>query len=164
MHLDPGSLLSIARHADLIERVKSAGEFFDLPMDKLNIACERSEWFLPKHVEEFQGKLAPYEFGLIDGCHNWPFVFVDFMYMNFLTSEGGYLMVDDVHLHPCKELAKFLNAEPGYQLVLDLEKAVVFQKKTAHRFLDEWTESPYIVEMSNRHWSAKNPWSISLDD
>lgn len=58
-------------------------------------------------------------------------------------------MIDDIQLHSVSELLNLLSEQPGYEIALDLGKAVVFRKVTADRFLPEWKQQPYIARRSN---------------
>jgi hypothetical protein len=80
--------------------------------------------------------------------------------MNYMLSEGGYLMIDDVQLHSVKELGRLLVDEPGFDLVLDLGKSLLFRKITAARQLGEWNESPYILRLSQEYQRQANPFAL----
>ena len=102
------------------------------------------------------------DFVLIDGCHCWPTSFVDLEYTNSMLRENGYLMVDDVHLHAEKEMARFLSEHAAFTLALDLGKSLVFRKMSADRHFGGWYEQPYIVRRTREY--ARLPRSFSLRD
>ena len=75
--------------------------------EPLRFICDYSELALPKLVEEGE----QYDVAFIDGCHNWPAVFVDFCYMNMLLPAGGTILLDDLHLYSVAELFNFLRRQ-----------------------------------------------------
>ena len=89
-----------------------------------------------------------FDFALIDGAHGWPLVFVDFCYINAMLGAGALLMLDDIQLHSVKELSNLLHEQPGFSLVADLGKSLIFEKTTDDAYLPEWNQQPYIVRMS----------------
>jgi len=131
-----------------------------LPTDHLDVHVGLSEWLLPELAARAREGEAPLHFGLIDGGHNWPTVFVDFCYVNFMLRQGGYLLIDDLQLHSVKELGRQLAEEPGFELALDLGKSLVFRKTTEARQLGEWNESPYILRLSEENQRRPNPFAL----
>jgi hypothetical protein len=133
----------------------------------LRIGC--SEWILPEMAaamrqESTYQDAQPFQFALIDGKHNWPTTFVDFFYINFMLRAGSYLMIDDIHLYSVKEMARFLNEEPGFEIALDLGKALVFQKKTDDAEIAEWNESPYILRRTKDHRYRRNLFALKREN
>jgi len=92
--------------------------------------------------------------------NNWPTVFVDFCCVNFMLRKGGYLLIDDLHLHSVKELGRYLAKEPGFKLAFDLDKSLVFQKATEVRQLGKWNESPSILRLSEENRCRPNPFAL----
>jgi len=163
LFLSPARLVSIAPDAALFERIRSYCESHHIPTDALEPHVEGSEWALPRMAEEMERDgLRPFDFVLIDGCHNWPMVFVDFLYCNFMLRSGGYIMIDDVHLHSVKELARMLSEQPEFELALDLGKSLVFRRRpeTSARLLREWNNIPYIVRRTTDYSHMDNPFSL----
>jgi hypothetical protein len=62
-------------------------------------------------------------------------------------------MIDDIQLHPSRELANMLGEQPEFELALDLGKALVFRRQptASARTLGEWNSSPYIVRRSKKY-------------
>lgn len=159
--LRPANQLVICPDDALLQRIRQFGRDRGLAMDHLDTRIGMSEWVLPELAARSRTGEPPLHFGLIDGGHNWPTVFVDFFYVNFMLRQGGYLMIDDLHLHSVKELGRQLAEEPGFELALDLGKSLVFRKVTAARHLGEWADSPYIRRLSEEYLSRPDPFSIS---
>jgi methyltransferase family protein len=161
LHLEPGKLRSIAPDQALFDRIDNYCERNDLKTDCLERHIDGSEWVLPvlakKEDEQF-------DFALIDGSHNWPMVMVDFHYVNVMIGRGGFIMLDDVHLHSVKELARLLAYDPtNFRVRADLGKALIFEKMTGQRQLGEWNTQPYIREMSRtylHHPTALRLWQV----
>jgi hypothetical protein len=55
----------------------------------------------------------PLDLGIIDGAHGFPAPFLDWYYIADRLREGGYVVVDDVHLRTGRVLQEFLLAEEG---------------------------------------------------
>ena len=159
-YLSPAQHIVVCRDGAVIDRTRKFCQSAAVPTTHFDIHIGFSEWLLP----ELAGKskeCGPFlSFGLIDGGHNWPTVFIDFFYINFMLREGGYLMIDDLQLHSVKELGRFLAEEPGFELAFDLEKSLVFKKTTAARTLGGWKQSPYIVRRSNENMRQSDPFAI----
>jgi hypothetical protein len=118
---------------------------------------------LPQLASEMRDQPPCFDFVLIDGCHNWPMVFVDFCYSNHMLKAGGLIMIDDVNLHSVKELARMLSEHQDFVLELDLGKSLVFRRVSEARAMDEWTGIPYISRMTNLYSEANNPFSLAAN-
>ena len=159
--LEPKKHIAIAPDNDLFLRIKEYCQTSTISTDALECIVEGSESTLPRLVSEQNENLDLLDFALIDGCHNFPMVFIDFFYINKLLKIGGYLMVDDLQLHSVKELYRMLSMQPGWEKVLDLGKAAVFRKVTiGAQDLGDWNGSPYIVEKTNEYTKLENPFLI----
>jgi len=53
--------------------------------------------------------------------------------------------------------------QPGFSLVLDLDKSLVFQKLTAKCDFGEWTNQPYIVRRYNQYVRSPNMYALHDD-
>jgi hypothetical protein len=158
--LKPSHHWVICPDEPLVERVQRFLRWNDLPIGHLDVRIGRSEHVLPELAALTREGDAPLHFGLLDGGHNWPTVFVDFCYINYMLREGGYLMIDDVQLHSVKELARLLAEEPGFELALDIGKSLIFRKTTADRHLGEWNASPYIRRRSEENMRLPDPYAL----
>jgi predicted O-methyltransferase YrrM len=106
LFLKPGRLVSIDPALGLHERIRAYCETHGISTKGLEPLTDRSEWTLPILASNMRAGAGEFDFALIDGCHNWPSVFVDFYYSNYMLKQGGYIMLDDLQLHSVKELAR----------------------------------------------------------
>ena len=151
----PSRLVSIAPETDLFNRIRSYCDQNSIDRSCAEVVVGRSEWILPRLANQ------QFDFVLLDGCHNWPVVFVDFCYGMAMLRKGGLLMLDDLQLHSVKELARMLNEQPEFSLILQHTKAALFRKNADVRELPEWINQPYIVRKSGEYNSSGDPFFIS---
>jgi hypothetical protein len=138
--LEPQALTSIAPDAALHERLLAAAQEREISIDRLEFICEQSELALPR-LFALGGR---FEVGLIDGCHNWPAVFVDFCYINIMLTPGGTLFIDDVQLYSVSQLYLLLREQEEYEYVGLDGKFATFRKVLDRPFLPEWRFQPFI--------------------
>ena len=138
--LGPGAVTTIAPDAALRDRMLSEAASRRIPVDRLRFLCERSEVALPRLAAEGEG----FDVGFIDGCHNWPSVFVDFCYINMMMPAGGTLLVDDIQLYSVSQLYFLLRQQEEFEYVAVDSKLATFRKLTDRAFLPEWRGQPYI--------------------
>ena len=81
---------------------------------------------------------------LIDGCHGFPSIFVDFYYAAKLLKNGGTLIVDDMHIYTCHLAARFMQSDPGWNVEL-MTKRVAVGIKVLDTADVEWSNQPYVV-------------------
>jgi len=142
--LEPGGLTSIAPTSDLRDRILAEAESRQIGVDRLRFICERSETALPRIAADGDR----YDVGLIDGCHNWPSVFVDFCYINMMLPAGGTLFVDDIQLYSVSQLYRLLLQQDLFEYVALDGKMATFRKLADRPFLPEWNGEPYIAQNS----------------
>ncbi len=152
--------MSIAPDKELFDRILSYCRVKAIAADTLEAHVDGSEWVLPMLALGARAEPPMFDFVLIDGCHNWPLVFLDFFYANYLLKPGGYLMIDDLQLHSVKELARLLSEQPGFETALHLGKSRIFRRVSSARSLGEWTELPYIVRRSEEYRRLANPFGL----
>jgi predicted O-methyltransferase YrrM len=163
LFLSPAKIISIAPDAELFERIHRFCELNAISYDALEEHIEGSQWVLPWLAADNRRSEPFLDFALIDGCHGWPTCLVDLEYANAMLKPNAYLLVDDTQLHSVKEVARFLMEQPGFSLVLDLDKSLVFQKLTAKRDFGEWTNQPYIVRRYNQYVRSPNMYALHDD-
>ena len=163
LFLNPGRLVSVAPEAALFDRIRGYCARHGISAASLDAQVSGSEWTLPQLALEVRDKPPCFDFALIDGSHNWPMVFVDFCYANYMLKAGGFIMIDDVQLHSVKELARMLSEHPDFRLELDLGKSLVYRRVSDRRTMSEWLDIPYISRMSSRYAQAPNPFSLDAE-
>jgi hypothetical protein len=131
--LKPKQVISIAPDAELFSRIAAEMKRFDLPMASVRMIVDHSEWALPTLAKEQEKPFV--DLCLIDGEHNYPNVFVDFFYMNYMMKNGAIVLVDDIQIYYCRQLAEFLEHERDFELVIDLGKLKGFRRNSNRRVL-----------------------------
>jgi Methyltransferase domain len=104
LHLEPARLISIAPERPLFDRIIEYCRANDINTNPLEMRVEGSEWVLPRIAAD--AKHSKLDFALIDGCHSFPTVMLDFFYINTMLKKGGYLLIDDFELHSVAELVR----------------------------------------------------------
>ena len=87
---------------------------------------------------------SSFDLVLIDGCHGFPSVFVDFYYAAKLLKIGGTLIIDDMHIYTCQLAARFIQSDPGWNVELKTKRVAV-GIKTAHTIDMEWISQPFVA-------------------
>jgi hypothetical protein len=131
------NLITIAPDEELKKKIIEYCDKNLISSKKLTFITDKSEFVLPNIVKN---KDPFVDFCLIDGNHNFPMVFLDFWYLHLVVKKNCYIMIDDINLYSSKELVKYLYEQPGYRIVENLGKAVIFIKETDDNFQD-WTSS-----------------------
>jgi methyltransferase family protein len=97
---------------------------------------------------------------LIDGCHGFPSIFVDFYYAAKLLKNGGTLIVDDMHIYTCHLAARFMQSDPGWNVEL-MTKRVAVGIKVLDTVDVEWSNQPYVV-LRSRGNTGTSPLARAL--
>jgi predicted O-methyltransferase YrrM len=111
--------------------------------DRIAWRADFSQNVLPRLPE------LPLDLGLIDGAHGFPAPFLDWYYIADRLREGGYVVIDDVHLRTGGVLKDFLLAEDGrWEMEAEFEKAVAFRKRTDDPPIPatDWVGQPWMLE------------------
>jgi len=145
---DPAEVVTIVGPDEpLAERIRAEAAALDLPAGALRLETGFSELRLPRIVLD----RAPFvDLALIDGGHGWPTVFVDFFHASYALRQHGLLAVDDRQLHSVRELVEMLRVQPGWEVVDEPGRMVVFRKTYAQRMLPDFGGQPYILERSRK--------------
>jgi len=69
-------------------------------------------------------------------------------------------MIDDLQLHSVKELARLLNEQWEFSLLMHQDKVALFRKMTDARELQDWGGQPYIVKRSDEYDRSGAPYAI----
>ena len=154
----PGKLTSVCTTQSTLDGVASYCLTNDVPTDCFEPVCGRSEWVL----NDIARSDRRFDIALIDGGHGWPTVFVDFFHLNYMLTQGGFIILDDLQLHSINELGRLLfNERAKFELVQKIDKVAIFQKGTDDRYAGDWFEQTYIREMSERIASNATRFDLS---
>lgn len=158
-------VISIAPDKELFARIESFCTERGISQRAFDKYCNFSEVALPSIAENLRSQDKWIEIALIDGGHGWPTVFVDFCYLNSVVREGGIIVLDDIQLYSVKELARFLSADANYQFLCRLggsEKTLVFEKKTAARFLPDFGGQKYIMSRTQKDEASGSAFLLDI--
>jgi Methyltransferase domain len=159
LHLKPARLISIAPEQPLFERIRKYCAQQELDDSALEAVAEGSEWALPRLASAPEP--LQLDFALIDGCHSFPMVMVDFFYINTMMKKGGLLFIDDIQLHSVAELCRLLSYQTNdFRLAADLGKLRVFEKCSDARTLGWWGMQPYIAHLQGDRIRRGVDWMI----
>jgi hypothetical protein len=87
---------------------------------------------------------------------------VDFCFALKMLAPDGYLMIDDVQIYAIKELVQFILEQPGFEEVLNVEKAIVFQRHGDFTSIPGWWAQPYIVRHTNEDQKRGVAFKVGL--
>ena len=147
LHVNPKRFISIAPDQPLFDRIKDYCAAHSIDIEPLEIFVEGSEWVLPRLASA--ANHPQLDFALIDGCHSFPMVMIDFFYINTMMKKGGFLLIDDIDLHSVAELTRLLSYQTkDFRLTAELGKLRVFEKLTDAPTLGWWEMQPYVVALS----------------
>jgi hypothetical protein len=104
---------------------------------------------------------ATFDLVLIDGCHGFPSIFVDFYYAAKLLKIGGTLIIDDMHIYTCQLAGRFIQSDPGWNVELKTKRVAV-AVKTADTIDMEWINQPFVVRRSRRN-TLVGTWYFCLN-
>jgi hypothetical protein len=129
----------------LTERILAFCKSKDIPTDKLTFIIEPSEQGLPK-VETKDFDLA-----LIDGRHGFPQPFLDWYYVSERLKNGGYVIIDDLHIWVCETLMSFLLEERSdWKLVHESLGGCAFEKLNDGSQNREYEDQPFVKNRSRQ--------------
>jgi hypothetical protein len=134
---------AVVYHDGEIKRIRDWCAEQGISTERVEFVHGRSEELLPGMGSE------PLDFVLIDGGHQFPVPFVDWLYAGRRLREGGHLIVDDVHIWTGQVLRGFLDEQPGWELVEDLPlRSALFRRVPGDSWLQEWGQQPYVARRS----------------
>jgi hypothetical protein len=131
----------IAPQADLIDRIRDY--CVSVSIDTSDVA-----FVISKSTEVTQQfRRSYYDLVLIDGCHGFPTMLVDFYFAANALRPGGVMIVDDLHIYTCELVARFMESDPGWRVDVKTNRIAVATKlsDTADR---EWCDQDNV-----RKWS-----------
>ena len=92
---------------------------------------------------------SEYDLILVDGCHGFPSVFVDFYYAVRALKLGGTIVIDDLHISTCNYIARFMQSDPGWNLDL-MTGRVAFANRISDTLDTEWVDQPFVADGDHR--------------
>jgi hypothetical protein len=140
----PARHTCIAPDGELKQRILEQVARFDLDPSRLQFVVARSDIALPvlTDVEPFA------DVALIDGCHGFTSVFVDFNYIHRVLKPGAALFVDDTQIYSVQQLIGLLSEQPGWESKGAVGKLALFEKQSDERFLPEHGGQPFVLRQS----------------
>ncbi len=128
----------------LTERILAYCQSQGIPTDKLRFVVECSETALPQMKEH------DFDLALIDGRHGFPQPFLDWYYAAERLKNGGYVVIDDLHVWVCETLMSFLIAEKDWKLVHESLGGCAFQKLGNSSHTNDYENQPFVVRRSRQ--------------
>jgi hypothetical protein len=135
--IDGGKSLTVTRRSPLlnVDRV----EFVDGPTQRT---------LFDYHFAE------PLDVVLIDGPHGYPFPEMEYWVLYRHIREGGWLIVDDIHIPTIHRLFTFLREEPMFELVETVQYTAFF-RRTAAPLFDPYCDGWYLQPFNTARFPAK---------
>jgi predicted O-methyltransferase YrrM len=123
------------------ERIRAWSEAQGLDSGRVRFVLEPSQVWLPAAATE----LGELDAVLIDGDHAYPVPSLDWYYTAPALKVGGLMVVDDIQIRACGQLADFLSAETGrWEAVTTIDDAAVFRKVSPSGVGDMlWNQQPW---------------------
>lgn len=119
--------------------------------DEAGVSMERVTFHCGPSDEVLPGlEPTPLDLVLIDGGHGFPIPFIDWWYAGRRLRTGGVLVVDDTQLWTGRVLSRFLQEEPGWELLDRLPMRSAVFRRTAEESpgLQEWNRQPFVARRS----------------
>jgi hypothetical protein len=126
----------------VVRRIRQYCAAARVKLDTVDFVVGQSEYALPRL------RSTGYEFALIDGRHGFPAPFIDWFYLADRLRQDGIVLVDDTWIWTCHVLARFLEADTGWQRCALLPTAAAFIKKRDDVHHAEWVEQPFVYRQS----------------
>jgi hypothetical protein len=135
--IDGGKSLTVTRRSPLLngDRV----EFVDGPTQRTLFDYRFAE---------------PLDVVLIDGPHGYPFPELEYWVLYRHIREGGWLIVDDIHIPTIHRLFTFLREEPMFELVETVQYTAFF-RRTAAPLFDPYCDGWYLQPFNTARFPAK---------
>ena len=127
----------------VVRRIRRYCTSAAISLDTVTFVVDRSEYALPRL------KRRAYDFALIDGRHGFPAPFMDWFYLVERLRLGGSVLVDDLWIWTCDVLARFLDADPGWQRYGTLRNSAAFLKEAEDTQHAEWVNQPFLYQQSS---------------
>jgi hypothetical protein len=143
------------------ESLKVVRESPILRRERVEFVLGPSQRTLPRH--EFKNKL---QLALIDGPHGYPFPELEYYYLYPQLSEGGLLILDDIHIPTIFNLFTFMREDRMFELV-EVVETTAFFKRTREPLFDPFGDGWWLQEYNCKRFpvrdcAVKYPLSIKL--
>jgi predicted O-methyltransferase YrrM len=88
----------IVPDSGLVERIKDFCRGADIDLSAVSFVIAKSCDVIHQYPP------LSFDLVLIDGCHGFPSIFVDFCYASKALKIGGVLILDDMHIYTCHQI------------------------------------------------------------
>ncbi len=132
----------VVPHEGEEQRIREYCAARGIDMSRVSFVIGSSERVLPTL------ETGPLDVVLIDGSHSFPHVFIDWYYIASAVRSGGVVLIDDTQLWTAGLLRSFLQAEPGWELLADLDRTALFRKGPDADPDRLWLHQPYVAARS----------------
>jgi hypothetical protein len=134
---------AIAPDGELFQRIRRYCRENDISLENVELVEAGSTDIVP-HLAPDSVDLA-----MIDGCHGFPTVMVDFLYMTRALRKGGTLIVDDLNIFPCQMVGRFIQSDPAWRVeVFTNQVAFGVKLDETGSVFREWHMQPFVRRRS----------------
>jgi hypothetical protein len=105
-------------------------------------------------------KFKDYDCVLIDGPHGYPFPELEYYYLYPHIREGGYLIIDDVHIPTVGRLADFLQEDDMFEMYKLVDTTALFRRTSAPLF-DPLGDGWWTQKFNRRRTPANHPFHLN---
>jgi hypothetical protein len=145
----------VTPNTPVIDRIRQFAAEREINLSPVTFEVGFSEAVLPRL------ELPQLDLALIDGCHAFPVVYMDWYYAAAALKIGGILMLDDTQLWTVDVLRRVLAREDEWQFrEMVGERTAVFIK-IADVGSKEWVQQPYVVEMTEAMLPINRPSPVT---
>jgi hypothetical protein len=134
--VDGGKSLTVTRRSPLLNADRV--EFVDGPTQRTLFEHRFTE---------------PLDAVLIDGPHGYPFPEMEYWVLYRHIREGGWLIVDDIHIPTIHRFFTFLREEPMFELV-EVVQCTAFFRRTAAPLFDPYCDGWYLQPFNKTRFPA----------
>jgi Methyltransferase domain len=141
----------IAPDRELLDRIRAYCDEHGISTKALTFVDAMSVDVVP------QLSAAAYDLALIDGCHGFPTVYVDFLYLSRALKTGGTMVVDDLDIFTCQTVARFMQSDVAWRTEVCTGRVAFGVKldETGSVFR-EWHIQPFVRGRSTAtSWKAR---------
>jgi hypothetical protein len=104
-------------------------------------------------------RFKTYDCVLIDGPHGYPFPELEYYYLYPHVREGGYLIIDDVHIPTVGRLADFLQEDDMFEIDKLVDTTALFKRTSAPLF-DPFGDGWWTQRFNQRRTPINHPFHL----